>query len=383
MATQKPALLPWVKKISYEEDSVDSFQKTLHLAVIQEAAFVQMLRFERRRTERSGKPFMLVLISGKDFRSALGDMLIQNLVNAISYSTRETDVLGWYKQDVTLGLLMTEIGLADTTAIKIIIEKISAAVQKVISPERYRGLSLTYHLFPQEGAQFPNDEENSILYPDLSKRHASKRDGGFLKRGMDICGSLAALILFMPAFIVIGLLVKLTSKGPIFFCQKRVGRYGKEFNFYKFRTMHADNDSNIHREYVTKLIAGGGGLAQGEGVYKLINDPRVTPIGRFLRRTSLDELPQFVNVLVDDMSLVGPRPPLPYEFERYQIWHKRRVLELKPGLTGLWQIEGRSRTTFDEMVRMDLRYANIRSLWVDLKILIQTPAAMFSGKGAC
>jgi lipopolysaccharide/colanic/teichoic acid biosynthesis glycosyltransferase len=167
----------------------------------------------------------------------------------------------------------------------------------------------------------------------------------------------------------------------MFFCQKRVGRYGKEFNFYKFRTMYAGNDPRIHHEYVARLIA--GDLAESNGVYKIVNDPRITPLGRFLRKTSLDELPQFVNVLKDDMSLVGPRPPLPYEFERYQTWHKRRVLELKPGLTGLWQVEGRSRTTFDEMVRMDIRYAIERSFWIDIKILLQTPAAMFTGKGAC
>jgi lipopolysaccharide/colanic/teichoic acid biosynthesis glycosyltransferase len=199
---------------------------------------------------------------------------------------------------------------------------------------------------------------------------------------MDICGSLLAIIVFLPAFAVIAILVKLTSRGPVLFCQKRLGEYGKEFCFYKFRTMYVNNDSRIHREYVAKLIAGGGNAGQGKGVYKLVNDPRITPLGRFLRKTSLDELPQFVNVLMNDMSLVGPRPPLPYEYERYQTWHKRRVLELKPGLTGLWQIEGRSRTTFDEMVRMDLRYAETRSLWVDLKILAQTPAVMLSGRGA-
>jgi lipopolysaccharide/colanic/teichoic acid biosynthesis glycosyltransferase len=109
----------------------------------------------------------------------------------------------------------------------------------------------------------------------------------------------------------------------------------------------------------------------------------VTPLGRFLRRTSLDELPQFFNVLFNDMSLVGPRPPLPYEFERYNSWHRRRVLDLKPGLTGIWQVEGRSRTTFDEMVRMDLRYARTRTIWRDLNLIARTPAAMFSGRGAC
>jgi lipopolysaccharide/colanic/teichoic acid biosynthesis glycosyltransferase len=147
--------------------------------------------------------------------------------------------------------------------------------------------------------------------------------------------------------------------------------------------MYVDNDQRIHREYVTKLLAGASDPEHANGVYKLTNDPRVTPLGRFLRNMNLYELPQFLNVLRDDTSLVGPRPPRPYEYELYQTWHKRRVLELKPGLTGLWQVEGRSRTTFDEMVRMDLRYANIRSLWLDLKILMRTPAAMLSGRGAC
>jgi lipopolysaccharide/colanic/teichoic acid biosynthesis glycosyltransferase len=144
-----------------------------------------------------------------------------------------------------------------------------------------------------------------------------------------------------------------------------------------------NNDPRIHQEYVTRLIAGSRDAGQGSATYKLKNDPRVTPLGRFLRKSSLDELPQFFNVLRNDMSLVGPRPPLPYEYERYQVWHRRRVLEMKPGITGLWQVEGRSRTTFEEMVRIDLRYAGSRSFWMDLKILLQTPAAVFSGRGAC
>jgi lipopolysaccharide/colanic/teichoic acid biosynthesis glycosyltransferase len=351
--------------------------------VIHEAAFVQMLRFERRRTERSGKQFMLVLISCEDFHTESSGKLINNIVNAISSSTRETDVLGWYERDVTLGLLMTEISLADNATINTIIQKISAAVQNAVSPEKYRRLTLMYRVFPQEVPKLSDDDGDFILYPDLSKRHVPTKHGRVLKRVVDICGSLIALVVFLPAFAIIALFVKLTSRGPVLFCQKRVGQYGKEFSFYKFRTMHVDNDSQIHQEYVAKLIAGGEDLGQGKGIYKLINDPRITSVGRFLRKTSLDELPQFVNVLMNDMSLVGPRPPLPYEYRRYQTWHKRRVLELKPGLTGLWQVEGRSRTSFDEMVRMDLRYANIRSLWVDLKILMQTPAAMVSGRGAC
>ena len=146
------------------------------------------------------------------------------------------------------------------------------------------------------------------------------------------------------------------------------------------RTMFADNDPGIHREYVQSFIAG---KAQEAGaVYKIKDDPRITPLGRFLRRTSLDEFPQFWNVLRGEMSLVGPRPPLPYEFDAYDLWHRRRVLEMKPGVTGLWQVMGRSRTSFDDMVRMDLRYCQRWSLWLDLKILLATPLAVCIGSGA-
>jgi lipopolysaccharide/colanic/teichoic acid biosynthesis glycosyltransferase len=190
------------------------------------------------------------------------------------------------------------------------------------------------------------------------------------------------MLLFLPIFVTLAILVKLTSRGPVFFCQKRVGQNGKLFDFYKFRSMYVDNDPELHREYVTQLIKGGKHLQQANGLYKLVNDPRVTRLGRFLRKSSLDELPQFFNVLRGEMSLVGPRPPLPYEFAHYRTWHRRRVLEVKPGLTGLWQVKGRSRTTFDEMVRMDLHYARTWSLWMDIKIILQTPAAMFTSTGA-
>jgi len=380
MATQKSTLLPWIKKAYSKDDFAASFEDQLQAVVLQEVVFVQMLRLERRRSERSGKRFVLVLISGEDFHFGSDETLLYNIVAAISSSTRETDVLGWYKRGLTLGLLMTEICQTDIVTIDTIIQKISVAVKRAISLEKYRRLKLVFRVFPQEGEKrSSNDEGNVIIYPDLSGRHDPKCHSLVLKRALDIFGSLVFLIVFLPAFALIALLVKLTSEGPILFCQRRVGQYGNEFNFYKFRTMYVNNDSGIHREYVTKLIAGGGDL--GKGIYKLIHDPRVTTLGQLLRKTSLDELPQFVNVLMNDMSLVGPRPPLPYEYERYQTWHKRRVLELKPGLTGLWQVEGRSRTTFDEMVRMDLKYAKIRCLWVDLKILMQTPAAMF-GRGA-
>ena len=285
-------------------------------------------------------------------------------------------MFGWYEQPITLGILMTEIAEPSTEVIESVVRKISTALQASVSPEVYCQLTMVVRVYPEES-------EDRIFSVGATKRSIGSRLDSGLKRMIDIVGSLTALLILSPAFLVIGLLVKCTSKGPILFCKKRLGQYGREFSFYKFRTMYANNDPDIHRQYVSKLIAGAAGTEQNNGLYKLTNDPRITPLGRFLRRTSLDELPQFFNVLFNDMSLVGPRPPLSYEYEHYSAWHKRRVLELKPGLTGLWQVEGRSRTTFDEMVRMDIRYAKTRNLWLDLKIMIRTPAAMLSGKGAC
>jgi lipopolysaccharide/colanic/teichoic acid biosynthesis glycosyltransferase len=176
--------------------------------------------------------------------------------------------------------------------------------------------------------------------------------------------------------------IKATSPGPVFYRQVRTGRRGESFTMLKFRTMHVNAGHGIHQDYVTWFIQSSSRQAHAKDeVFKLTNDPRITPPGRFLRKTSLDELPQFWNVLRGDMSLVGPRPALPFEVAQYQPWHRRRVLEAKPGITGLWQVKGRSRTTFDEMVRMDLEYARTHTLWMDIRLLAATPLAMV--KGAC
>jgi exopolysaccharide biosynthesis polyprenyl glycosylphosphotransferase len=206
-----------------------------------------------------------------------------------------------------------------------------------------------------------------------------------LKRGLDVLGSLALLVILSPVMVLIAILVKATSRGPVFFRQERIGQRGKRFTMLKFRSMRPDAGNAIHKDYVTWFIKSSAEAkdAAGAGVFKITNDPRITTIGRILRNTSLDEFPQFINVLRGEMSLVGPRPPLPYEVEQYKPWHLRRVLEAKPGITGLWQVTGRSRTTFDEMVRLDIRYARSVSLWTDIKILLATPKAVISGKGAC
>ena len=265
--------------------------------------------------------------------------------------------------------------------------RVTAAMAKTLSSDQMKDIRLSFRVFPEEwGNNGGGGQADATFYPDLKQDSDARKVSRGLKRSLDILGSLTFLILLIPVFVAIGIAVKLTSKGPILFRQKRVGQYGNSFTFLKFRSMYASNDPTIHREYVTQLIAGmpePGATDDGQPrVYKLTKDPRVTSVGGFLRRTSLDEIPQFWNVLIGDMSLVGPRPPVPYELEVYDVWHKRRLLEVKPGITGLWQVAGRSRVKFDDMVRLDLLYARTWSLALDLKILFKTPGAMFTGDGA-
>ncbi len=233
----------------------------------------------------------------------------------------------------------------------------------------------------KQGSNGPTDE---ALYPDL--RDGDRPLGSHLaKRAIDILGSLVALIVFSPVFLVIAVLIRLTSRGPLLFRQKRLGQYRKPFTCLKFRSMYVDNDHTIHEEYIKRLIAGRGEAENGASkpkAFKLTDDRRVTRVGKFLRKTSLDELPQFLNVLVGDMSLVGPRPPIPYEFRAYDLWHQRRLVAVKPGITGLWQVSGRSRLKFDEMVRLDLQYCRTWSLALDFKILLRTPWVVLLGDGA-
>jgi exopolysaccharide biosynthesis polyprenyl glycosylphosphotransferase len=231
----------------------------------------------------------------------------------------------------------------------------------------------------------PTSKSGKIPSPTQLKPRVGPMGVSLLvKRGIDVVGSSFALVIGSPFLLGIAIAVKLTSEGPVLFRQTRHGQFGAPFTFLKFRSMHVSNDPKIHQEFVKKLIAGEqDGKASGSStqVFKIINDPRVTRIGGWLRRTSMDELPQFINVLKGEMSLVGPRPPVTYELKQYEEWHHRR-LDVKPGLTGLWQVKGRSRTTFEEMVRMDIEYAQTWSLWLDLKILLRTPVAVFRGDGA-
>jgi exopolysaccharide biosynthesis polyprenyl glycosylphosphotransferase len=224
-----------------------------------------------------------------------------------------------------------------------------------------------------------------ILYSDIFEPVDWLKITQKIKRVLDVLGSTIGLILTLPIMVVIAVTIKATSKGPVFFKQKRIGFLGEKFVFYKFRTMYNGCDEEKHKKYITRLISGEiqkNKKNDKEDVFKIQNDCRITPIGKFLRKTSLDELPQFFNVIKGEMSLVGPRPPIPYEVRNYKNWHLRRILEVKPGITGIWQVDGRSRTTFEEMVRMDIMYLNKLSIWLDIKILVKTCWVVLTGKGA-
>jgi lipopolysaccharide/colanic/teichoic acid biosynthesis glycosyltransferase len=357
--------------------------------ILNEEAFHTMLTFERRRAERSRKPFALMLLDLRAVHTnGNGPVFSAGLAKAVAEATRETDITGWYEGGTILAVIFTEINLDGKHPIaEVLRSKVAAALQHNLDHNLASKLVVTFHFFPESWDKDRPDRVADIkLYPEISRSDSKKRLPMIVKRAMDVVVAGTLLLLSSPVLAAIAVAIKLTSRGPVVFEQERLGQFGKKFKCLKFRTMYPDNDAKIHREFVQQFIAGKEEKIDQKvadaPIYKITDDPRVTPVGRFLRKTSLDEFPQFWNVLCGEMSLVGPRPPVPYEFEVYDFWHRRRVLEVRPGVTGLWQVSGRSRTCFDDMVRLDLRYTTNWSLWLDLKIILATPIAMFSGDGA-
>lgn len=355
--------------------------------LLNEDAFVSMLYLERRRSERTQKRFVLVLldVAGLIAENQKGRVL-PKITAALCEITRETDVIGWYLENSAIGIIGTELGNATAEVIQErFLEKLRAAFENTF--DKAPTIAASFHFFPEQASEEDQDPRTNIaLYPEIARRKERQRFSFAIKRLIDMVGSIVALVLFAPIFGLIALAIKLNSKGPVLFRQVRYGQYGNKFMVLKFRSMYTNCDSKIHQTYVNRFIAGqvdgNAGTNSKKPLFKIQGDPRVTKVGRFLRKTSLDELPQFWNVLVGEMSLVGPRPPVAYEYRAYNIWHRRRVLEIKPGITGLWQVKGRSRIRFDDMVRLDLKYARVWSIWLDLKILAQTPGAVLMGDGA-
>lgn len=357
-------------------------------SILEQERFLKALHVEQKRTERSRRPFVLMLLESDAPMGAGEEELLEKVVGTLAAAKRETDELGWYRHGSVLGVIFTEIAATEGRSIaKVLRAKISGALSQALDKHDFSQFKLSFHSFPEDWQDHDRgNSAGSTRQQELLRDSDPKTLASLVKTSMDFMASLCGLAIISPLLVTLAVAVKLTSKGPIFFRQQRVGQYGRPFTFLKFRSMYMANNHAVHQDYVKKFIAGAhmaGQSADGKApTFKLTNDPRITPLGRFLRKTSLDELPQLINVLRGEMSLVGPRPPIPYEVEYYDIWHKRRFLAVKPGITGLWQVNGRSRTTFDEMVRLDLQYAKYWSLALDIKILLQTPRAIFSGEGA-
>lgn len=377
------------ERVAKLSDSIFDSVSAAERGALNEETFKRVIAIERKRTERSKSPFVLMLLEVTNPQNTEKTIrALECILNALVASCRDTDLVGWYKEHSVVGVMFTGLVMNDKNSIlSAILNRVSETLRNELTFEQFSQISISFHLFPDDWENDkPGRPSNSALYPDLTSHNTNRKSLLVLKRAIDILGSGIIAFLCMPLFVVIAIAIRLTSKGPILFKQERIGQFGQSFTFLKFRSMYVNNDHNVHKEFVTKLISkeevATGGLGAGKSVYKLTDDKRITRIGRFLRRTSLDELPQFINVLRGDMSLVGPRPPIPYELAAYQTWHRRRVLEVKPGITGLWQVTGRSRVKFDEMVRLDLRYAVTWSPWLDVKILLLTPLAVVRGSGA-
>lgn len=376
-------------RVAQSSDDLLDAVSLVERRTLDEASFKREIAVERKRTERSKSPFLLMLVEAVNLRDSKHNAgALGRVAAALTAATRETDAVGWYEQGRVLGAIFTELAIDErATILHTILRRVSKMLQDELTFEQFHQIQISFHLYPDDW----NDESegprnNKTLYPDLMTREKSKKSLLVIKRAIDILGSSTALLIGAPLFLAIATAVRMTSRGPVLFRQRRVGQHGNSFTFLKFRSMYVNNDDSVHRAFVAQLIQDKGsktGCDQGRGnVYKLTKDSRVTPLGRFLRRTSLDELPQFLNVLKGDMSLVGPRPPIPYELAAYETWHRRRLLEVKPGITGLWQVAGRSSVKFDEMVRLDLRYATNWTPWLDLRILLRTPLAVIKGSGA-
>lgn len=347
--------------------------------IFDKPCFLEQLRLEKNRAQRSGTALSLIQITHKKFKAEDSENL-NGLLKTIKSNIRETDIAGYIDQ-LNLGVLLP---YTDKEGAKIISEKIGNGFIK-----NQNQFSISISTFPDQ--MFDSlakkgcisTDELGFMFEDSNKQPPFKL---FLKRLVDVVGSIVAMLILSPIMLLTALLIKFNSPGPIVFKQTRLGKKGIPFTFYKFRSMRTDTNDQIHREYIFKLIDGNhSAINNGNNekpLYKIKSDPRVTRVGKFIRKTSIDELPQFYNVLKGDMSLVGPRPPLAYEAEKYQAWHLRRILEMKPGITGLWQVEGRSRTGFDDAVRLDVRYLQTWSLLLDIKILFKTVKEVLLCRGA-
>ncbi len=353
-----------------------------------------MIARERGRSDRNGNIFSLIIFKMENLPPGISTQ--RQMLLDLNNRLRDTDEIGWF-DDRHLSAILPYAARADAQRIA---EVICRHVGVQPGPDFYLVYTYPDNWFPERKPAeleipepvaakqaLPEEEEKAI--PDLMEAEAQppsdptdsaqQNSGTFLfrpvplwKRALDIFGSLFAIFLLSPFFLLALLIIKFSSPGPVFFRQQRIGYMGRPFRLFKFRTMEVNVETKTHSQYMRKLIVEG---SDGLPMTKIEHHPGIIQGGRLLRSSCIDELPQLFNVLFGQMSLVGPRPCLPYEAGEYLRWHARRF-DSVPGMTGLWQVKGKNRTTFKEMIRLDIQYALRRSFWLDLKILFLTPIAI-------
>jgi lipopolysaccharide/colanic/teichoic acid biosynthesis glycosyltransferase len=351
----------------------------------------QRIKEEKFRSSRTGSPFSVVLFNpsglvSEDGRGSVKD--INGLIKILEAEARETDVKGWWNEKKVAVLLLDtprEKALLFINKLISMLEKKGHTPHELVWKADFQVFSFPNIPHPKtvkgdNEKKQPKRVQSLFSNPEFEKVNALVKFPGRnsaqpkerIKRIIDIMLSVAGMVFLLPVFMLCAVLIKIVSRGPVFFKQERVGYLGKPFMCWKFRTMKSEADCSIHEEHLSNLIHCDEAMTKlDEG-----RDPRIIPLGRFLRKTALDELPQLFNVLRGDMSLIGPRPCLPYEAQEYLLWQSKRF-DTKPGLTGLWQVSGKNKTTFKEMMRFDIKYSKQRSFWLDLKIILKTVPAIF------
>lgn len=334
--------------------------------------FKKILKYERKRTDREGGIFSVLMLYIKNDEESLN-----NLMKIIPGYLRDIDLMGWL-DDICLGILLPTY---DQNAALDFCHDIlnNKEINNNIFAYKVHTYPKDWNLFSQNSHLIDKEINIHNEFQKIFKKKIFKNLDYHIisavvskiplwKRILDITGSGIGLLLLSPLFILIACYIKIFSPGPVFFMQKRVGYKGKIFNFYKFRTMHVNKSNDVvHNNYVSQLMTSDTPMIKLDKK----NDPRIIKGGSFLRKSSIDELPQLINVFIGNMSLVGPRPCLPYEAEEYLQWHKNRF-DMLPGMTGLWQVSGKNDLTFKQMIRLDISYVENLSIKNDLIILLKT-----------
>jgi lipopolysaccharide/colanic/teichoic acid biosynthesis glycosyltransferase len=349
-----------------------------------EKEFLRALARERARAERSAHRFSLVVF--ETGRGKQSNNTETKLLGELNTRMRATDEAGWLRQNRIGAILHNATAhnawsFAKNIQMSLLANGTQLPCQVYSYPPPQKNGTKSDEKAPEKQVAEANpDQQFSRNCPGEELRQYYTKKMTRKKRSLDLLGSLLGLIILSPLFIILWCVIKSVSRGPAIYKQTRIGLGGRPFTFLKFRTMAINADTTTHRDYLASLIQGENGQESHSKptMAKLDdNDGNIIPFGKLIRKTYLDELPQLFNVLLGDMSLIGPRPPIPYEVEEYQLWHTGRF-DTTPGMTGLWQVSGKNRLTFDQMVRLDIQYIRRQSFWMDLKILLMTPMVIAS-----